>query len=432
MHGLLFYSLKWTFEMHLSGNEEIVGQAFVDLLNVFNASFDVNRKTVKLDAMQQYTEDLQRRITSFVDMHKESVPSVNNLQVQFNKLKDGEYFFLLPLGTKFSNEEVIEVMNILSSLNGVPVSQDSMQNIKDNFRCIFDNYEMISATPPHKVGEPQKDKRVCRFCGKSMPETSFKQKGHAISEGLGNKTIVLNEECDTCNARFGSGIELSVISYFDPFRIFFGVKGKNSEPKLKGEGYFFGKAPLDNATTDSKVTSKPDLVITTTQSITNNDGTIPDVTFPSIHAIAPQDIYRAFCKYAISVLQKYDADTYKQTVDWINGNITLPHLPIVNIAINYNFFDKEPKLILYKRKSSNKNLPNLVGELHFTCHIIVFVVPLITGELVDFTDTKDWESFWGCFKHYSSITNWKSCDFSDNTRSKMNYRFKFKQGQSDQ
>lgn len=36
-----------------------------------------------------------------------------------------------------------------------------------------------------------KNNKKCRFCGKNEKETTFKNKAHAISEGLGNKKFSL-------------------------------------------------------------------------------------------------------------------------------------------------------------------------------------------------------------------------------------------------
>lgn len=49
------------------------------------------------------------------------------------------------------------------------------------------------------IGEPDENKRICRFCGKSVPRVSFKKIAHAIQDALGNKLLFCYEECDTCN-----------------------------------------------------------------------------------------------------------------------------------------------------------------------------------------------------------------------------------------
>lgn len=68
-------------------------------------------------------------------------------------------------------------------------------------QCAFRVYGYDGSSKVH-IGEPQRDKRVCRFCGRSMPDVKFKKVAHALSESIGNKHIINNEECDSCNENF--------------------------------------------------------------------------------------------------------------------------------------------------------------------------------------------------------------------------------------
>ena len=47
-----------------------------------------------------------------------------------------------------------------------------------------------------------KTKRVCRFCKLKYGEVYFKKDAHLISKLLGNKYLVSDFECDTCNGIF--------------------------------------------------------------------------------------------------------------------------------------------------------------------------------------------------------------------------------------
>jgi HNH endonuclease len=79
------------------------------------------------------------------------------------------------------------------------------RNRNSLFKELLQQYNMLGFDKHTKeaVGEPDKSKRVCRFCGRKQPDVTFKNVAHAISESLGNKKIILYEECDECNARFG-------------------------------------------------------------------------------------------------------------------------------------------------------------------------------------------------------------------------------------
>ena len=75
--------------------------------------------------------------------------------------------------------------------------------------------------------------QICRFCGKTKPYVSFRKNAHAISELLGNKNIILRDECDKCNQFFGDKYELDLSNFLDPMRTFIGLKGKDGIPKFK-------------------------------------------------------------------------------------------------------------------------------------------------------------------------------------------------------
>jgi hypothetical protein len=81
--------------------------------------------------------------------------------------------------------------------------------------------------------------KQCRFCGKRDGElnkskipTSFKQKAHVIPESLGNRSLLSNYECDTCNASFGKTIENDFGKWIKPIRTLSMIKGKKGIPTL--------------------------------------------------------------------------------------------------------------------------------------------------------------------------------------------------------
>lgn len=74
-----------------------------------------------------------------------------------------------------------------------------------------------------------------------MPEVTYSQKAHAISEALGNKTVILFDECDNCNEKFSKSLEPQIVEYLSLFRTMFGVKGKRGDTKYKGYNFSISK-----------------------------------------------------------------------------------------------------------------------------------------------------------------------------------------------
>src|SRR6476620_10786235 len=50
----------------------------------------------------------------------------------------------------------------------------------------------------------QKNLRKCRFCGRSIANTTFNNEAHLIPELLGNKKLYSDFECDACNSFFSN------------------------------------------------------------------------------------------------------------------------------------------------------------------------------------------------------------------------------------
>ena len=134
-----------------------------------------------------------------------------------------------------------------------------------------------------------------------MPNATFKQKAHAISESLGNKGLICREECDDCNQRFNQTIEQDVTRFFQFFLILNGVKGKNGSPTLQGNGISITNNPSSRSTLGRdtlvlKVKTMPD-----TRDIQEITKFVSDQFSFSNVKYVPQNIYKCFCKYVLSL-----------------------------------------------------------------------------------------------------------------------------------
>ena len=72
----------------------------------------------------------------------------------------------------------------------------------------------------------------CRFCGETAPG-KFKAIAHTFPEALGNKWIISEDECDSCNQRF-SVLEDSLVKAFGPILTVGGVLGKKNKVRQTG------------------------------------------------------------------------------------------------------------------------------------------------------------------------------------------------------
>lgn len=230
---ITFLALSRTTEMEIKSENEI-DSIVNDFLMVFAKEIDYENFKININSLQQNTEEFRTKIDDVVQKYKILEPKFNQINSYFKDLKDNEYFFVFP-NTAISKEQCFRFFNYLSTLERNEDFEKMTKQIDNLFGVLMNSYEMFvfDENTRGKIGEPDKSKRICRYCNKTNPEVSFKKVAHSISEALGNKKIITNDECDTCNEKFGTGIENDLILYLNLYRNFFGIKGKNGIPKLK-------------------------------------------------------------------------------------------------------------------------------------------------------------------------------------------------------
>lgn len=155
------------------------------------------------------------------------------------------------------------------------------------FHC---GYELTSVK---RFGESNESRKICRFCGKSIPDVSFKKTAHAISENIGNKFFISNEECDNCNDYF-SKIEEDFyranalpLSYLD-------IKGKHGSRKIKlsnGEIYSKNGIWIIHPYEDTVVSFD-----------SNGIGSLDIILRGNALSFTPCNIYKALVKFLLAVL----------------------------------------------------------------------------------------------------------------------------------
>jgi hypothetical protein len=383
---LKLFSLKQSKVLKIEATQDI-DQNIVELLSNFSYQIDHENHRVSVELLQQNTPQLRENITRFIDQYKESVPQINQLGTFINNLADGEYFYIFP-NSDLETIQIAEIGNHLQALN-----QDLDINIvQEEFTAIFGqlltNYDMLSFNGESRIhiGERDKSKTICRFCGNGVPKVKFGKKAHAISEALGNKGIVCNEECDACNSSFGDGIETDLIAFLSLHRAFFGIKGKSSgTPKLKGKNFSLKKSET------GKVNFK---VIT-------DDGGFPErVEAHTNDKVSQQNVYRALCKYALSVIPSDYLASLKKCLNWVNQALPLNEIAPIYMRVVNELYSEYPSLSVFIRKNADIELPHIVGEFRFANVVIVFIVPLSDKDANTFAIESDLDKFWN-ISHYS-------------------------------
>lgn len=174
------------------------------------------------------------------------------------------------------------------------------------------------------IGEKDTNRRVCRFCGRSISDgASFNNWSHAISEGLGNHNIFCLEECDECNSKFGNTIENDIVAFFSPALAVYEIRGKKKGSKdglrsLRSEAFDFKTGDGVKLVTVHD-NQRIDEII---EGFKGNDK--GGIELDAIHKwskYVPANVYKSLCKFIISVVKPEYLCRFSKTIDWINGTI---------------------------------------------------------------------------------------------------------------
>lgn len=215
------------------------------------------------------------------------------------------------------------------------------------------------------IGEIEKKKRVCRFCGEQFSKTvTFKKKAHAISQSLGNKLLYCNEECDDCNGRF-SAIEKDFFNVHHLLYSLYQKKGKDGLRNYDGK-----KIEIDNKYKNGLITIKTDFLST---DIINGF----QLNFgEQCSQYSGQNIYRCLCKFAISLIDKRYLEKLSDTILWIRQKKTINNLQA--IWRRPSAFHDQPILALnLKKAEAEKELPEFIVRLFMLDIEYLFVLPIV-------------------------------------------------------
>ena len=252
----------------------------------------------------------------------------------------------------------------------------------------------------------EKAMRSCLFCGKTFPETNFSKIAHAVSETIGNKSLVSHFECDQCNAIFGELFEDALGKYLLPYKIVSQVYGKKNRLVTKDMTYdkqlsygtyqiqFNKNTPiLDGMEVNGLIIEQSSKGILTT----TEDGF--DLNIPRQH-YKPGLVFCAFLKMAYSLLP---LELYPQYVrrfielqrvssksdECFNDEEKkqyikrLPNCGYFSFAPGINPFNGI-NVFLLKRKNDNKKMPRLLFQIQMIN--FSFVIPVLSdNEFGNFT-----------------------------------------------
>lgn len=354
-----------------------------------------------INRIQVADDGYRRRIKKMVDTTYDG-RNLNEIKSQLNKIPLDSKFVVL---YGYFDEEFFlsSLKQEVYKLNN-PKAYTSQFSQVYNLPSLYRTFTFDCSKEKRYIGERAVEERVCRFCGKKIPEISFSgSKSHAISEFLGNKNLICLEECNLCNSKFGKTIEPEFSKMLSPALSLFRVKGKKGYRKTRGKNFVIeNRKPSDEKLFCLKFNFQGPVI----DGVRHFDAT-------SIKYI-PQDVYKCLCKYVISLIDSKYISYFKKTINWINSSTRYCQLP--KIAIRGSEIRQAPDLIVCIRKDNNYNIPYCIAILSACHEEYAFILPFCSQNMYSFTTLKKYMKFKEIINSLFPIKKWEFKDFSYSTK----------------
>lgn len=272
-----------------------------------------------------------------------------------------------------------------------------------------------------KVINGERDgQRRCRFCGRILDEQHFTKEAHAISISLGNTKFICADECDECNEWFGRKLENDVTIFFQiPLSLYLVPKrngkwrqitGRNFEMQMSNEPHPFSDIPILRF----HARDWQDENISDVASLMKNFD-LSNKTF------VPQNVYKAICKYALSLMPHSLTLHYQKTIEWIQSDSFEHSLPKIKMA-SFDREGNEPIMALFLRKNDNKRFPLCIASLCVANIHLFYLLPFSDESESTEQDNILFDSFWLQFtKAAARIDSYKDCELSNMERTVLEF-----------
>lgn len=362
----------------------------------------------ELKIIQENNHELQTKINSLNEYAKTDA-TYHQIIAWFRKLKENEKV-ILQIGKIIDTRELMLLYHKAAVLNNIPSN-----NI--NTHPIFEKYNIVVYVDGSRknIGNPIKENRICRFCGKQLPEVTFNDTSHAISECLGKNGVVCKEECDSCNKKFSETIEVDIYNKYALSLFTYKISGKDGVRTIIGNNCEFrhdNQGGISIKFTDS--TTPPNIEELKSE-------WSPDIDLSNLTWSA-QNIYKCLSKYALSVVPRKLLEHCKGTIDWINSEISEVIVPTL-IFTERHFIEKKPNLAIWVRKNDDCKFPYMFCSIQFANIEYIYIITFTSKDTIDFTNKENFDFFLNNIKEWFCRGKYSIEDMSDTVKSSTAINF---------
>lgn len=244
-------------------------------------------------------------------------------------------------------------------------------------------YQLVSLV----YGQPKKfvlqdlrndGRRICRFCGKSVEETCFRNEAHPIPAFLGNRYVVSENECDTCNSVFGT-YETHFSSYLGLVNTITRTKGrKNKVPEFRDAGGKFTAKTVQTLGMEGVM-------------LTDLTPTGFDINMETGEAVIPYrkpgyvpvKAFKCLLKMAMSLMPSTYLVDYRELLEVLLTDAHDAKLTSLSHVMEFwlPVAAREPRVLLFQKRELQERQFSHVFQLYFHHMLFQFAVPLNKSDL---------------------------------------------------
>lgn len=348
-------------------------------------------------------------MTDLSERMKADYPQIQQLPAFFRQLQEGDIFIRHKAWAPLCDlkRSIIHIKAIEKGRE--PKYDDDIFVLNWGILYVkFETYSYGFLTDKIYVGEDDPGKRVCRFCGESGKDR-FKHESHAIMEGLGNKLLYCNEECDKCNQDFERDVENHLFKFLEVNRTLSNVSGKGSRNHhLEGLNFHIHPDPK---------TLKPVIYIMQDKIINDAYKGMPTgkVLLFNNGEISYHGIYKALVKIAVDMIPLENKGHFRDTGRWVHGDNEGGLLPTFLYGEHQDFFEQPVLDLFFKNEKSPYFSPYCTAVLYVFSSLFIFTVPFNDVDGNNYSDGELLSAHWAFFKkeQYLYVAEWEEFDAND-------------------
>lgn len=216
------------------------------------------------------------------------------------------------------------------------------------------------------------EKKICRFCQKKEPEVTFRNVAHAVPEFLGNKQLILRNECDQCNTFVSNKLENHLDKYTKPYRTAGQIKGKKKIPTYKTKDK---KSRFEFRGNEGGVIET--LENGNFLELRESENTL--VMNVHLEPFIPIAVYKCLIKIALSIVDEDELENLSQIKSWIfeeSHRVLYSPLPLLRTFIPGPRPNHKLIVLLLKRKRKRSHVnPHYYLVLGFGNLVYQIAVP---------------------------------------------------------